>query len=253
GVASGAVNSYAFRRSSSGPVDTVMNNIFYNSRSNASGTGKHYAAFLNANTALLENFNDLLADGTGGVLGLLVATDYTTLPAWQTATNQDWNSVSSDPKLVNPTGNSATVDLHIQGGVATAIEQAGFNLNQVSVDFDMQARAGLTPVDIGADAGNFLLMYISAPAIYYTPLTNSTCSTGDRTLAGVNITDATGIPTVGSLRPRIYYKKNAGSYFSQPGTFVSGSATNSNWDFTIVAADMGGLLPTDVVSSYSIA
>ena len=252
GVASGAVNTYAFRRATSGPVDTVGNNIFYNARSNTSGTGKHYSMFLNSGAALLSNYNDLLANGTGGVLGLLVATDYATLPLWQAAANQDWSSVSSDPILVNPTGSTATLDLHIQTGVPTPIEQAGYNVPQVSVDYDLQSRPALTPVDIGADAGNFLILDVSPPVIYYTPLIN-TCSTGDRMLTGVQITDATGIPLAGTLRPRIYYRKNAGAYFSQSGTFVSGTANNSFWNFNIVATDMGGLVPTDVVSYYIIA
>ncbi|MBK9105729.1 MAG: proprotein convertase P-domain-containing protein [Saprospiraceae bacterium] len=255
GVASGAVNTYAFRRSVSPlvGVDTVMNNIFYNTRSNVSGTGKHYAANLNANTSLQENYNVLLANGTGGVLGLLIAADFTTLATWQAGTNQDWNSVSSDPKLVNPNGDATTVDLHIQAASATPVEQGGYNLPLVTIDFDLQTRSSLTPVDIGADAGNFLLLDLSAPAIYYSPIAGTSCNSSDQTLSGVNITDASGIPTAGALRPRIYYRKNAGAYFSQPGTFVSGSATNSFWNFTILAADMGGLAPADVVSYYVIA
>lgn len=226
GVASGTINSFGIRRSASPllGVDTIMNNIVYNARSNASGTGKHYAVNLNASTLLVENYNVLLANGTGGVLGILVATDFATLPAWQVGTNQDWNSVSSDPFLINPTGNSATVDLHIQPASATPVEQGGYNIPFVSMDFDMQTRSALTPVDIGADAGIFALLDLTAPAIYYTPLLNSSCNTGDRTISGVNITDATGIPLAGGLRPRVYYRKNAGAYFSQPGTFVSGPA-----------------------------
>jgi hypothetical protein len=101
-VNSGTVNTYAFRRSASGPADAVMNNIFFNARSNATGTGKHYATFLNANNALISNHNDLFVNGTGGVLGLSAATDYATLAAWVAATSQDGASISSDPRLVNP-------------------------------------------------------------------------------------------------------------------------------------------------------
>ncbi|MEP7197585.1 MAG: hypothetical protein ABI851_13770, partial [Saprospiraceae bacterium] len=255
GVVSGTVNSYAFRRGAStlgSTLDTVMNNIFYNARSNASGTGKHYAINTNANTLLFSNYNDLFANGTGGVLGINVATDYATLDLWRTANNQDWNSVSADPILVNPTGTSTTVDLHI-GVAATPVERAAYNLAQVTDDFDAQTRSTLTPSDIGADAGNFTLSDVSAPVIYLTPLLLNTCSTGDRILSGINITDATGVSTSGTLRPRIYYRKGAGTYFSQPGTLSSGSGTNGIWSFTIVAADMGGLAPADIVSYYIIA
>ncbi|MFN0174063.1 MAG: beta strand repeat-containing protein, partial [Saprospiraceae bacterium] len=254
GVASGLVNTFAFRRTASPLVgnDTIMNNIFYNARSNASGTGKHYATGLNAGTTLGSDFNDLYVDGVGGVLGLFVAADQATLAAWQIAANQDWNSASGDPMLINPNGTSATVDLHIQAASATVVEQGGYNLPPNTQDFDMQVRSGLTPVDIGADAGNFLLLDKTPPAIYYNTL-NYTCSTGDRTVTGVNITDATGVPLAGALRPRIYYRKNAGAYFSQPGTNTGGTTFNSTWDFTIVAADMGGLVAGDVVSYYIIA
>ncbi len=254
GVASNAVNTFAFRRTAS-PLagnDTIMNNIFYNARSNASGTGKHYATGLNAGTTLASDFNDLYVDGVGGVLGLFVAADAATLAAWQTAANQDWTSTSGDPKFINPNGTSANVDLHIQPVTPTVVEQGGYNFPPNTQDFDLQNRSALTPVDIGADAGNFLLLDKTPPAISYTPLIY-TCGTGDRTITGVNITDATGIPLAGALRPRIYYKKNAGAYFSQPGTNTGGTAFNSTWDFTIVAADMGGLVPTDVVSYYIIA
>src|SRR5207248_184442 len=121
----------------------------------------------------------------------------------------------------------------------------------VTDDFDGQTRSGLTPVDIGADAGNFTPVDLSAPAISYTLLAN-TQSTSDRTLVAT-ITDASGVPTSGSLVPRIYYKKNAGSYFSQPGTLTSGSGTNGTWSFTIVAADMGGVAGGDTISYYVIA
>ncbi len=251
GVASGAVNTYAFRRLASGTMDTVANNIFYNARSNASGTGINYGINLSANSAILCNNNDILANGTGGVFGNY-AIDYTTLAAWRTATGLDGSSVSSDPKFLTPNGSSSTVDLHINTASATAVESSGINFANVTTDYDGQARSGLTPTDIGADAGNFTLQDLTPPVILFTPLLYS-CSTGDRTLAGVVINDATGIPTTGTTIPRIYYKKNAGSYFSRPGTLVSGTATSSIWSFTIIASDMSGLAVTDVVSYFVIA
>ena len=97
-----------------------INNIFDNSRSNASGTGKNYAIAV-AGTApnpagLTSNFNDLYAPGVGGFVGLFNATDQLTLANWQAATGQDANSISADPLFVNPNGTAATVDLHITPG-----------------------------------------------------------------------------------------------------------------------------------------
>ncbi len=251
-VASGTVNTYAFRRASSGPADTVMNNIFYNARSNASGTGKHYAMSINAATTLVSNFNDALANGTGGVFGINSVTDYTTLASWQSANNQDWNSIAVDPQLTAPNGNAATINLHVNTAVSSALEQAGKNLPQVADDMDAQARASYTPTDIGADAGNFTVSDIAPPVVYFTPVLN-TCATTDRSISGVVITDASGVPTTGTLVPRIYYKKGSGSYFSQPGSLTAGSGTNGTWSFTILSADMGGLIATDVVSYYIVA
>ncbi|MEO6254118.1 MAG: hypothetical protein ABIO79_12470, partial [Ferruginibacter sp.] len=252
GVASGTNLTACYAKVSTGATDTIMNNIFYNARSNAAGTAPHYGMYLNNSTTLFSNYNDIFTNGTGGVLGQNNAIDYTTLATWRTATNQDWNSISANPNLANPTGTSVTVDLHIGAG-ATPIEQAGYSLANITEDFDAQARAGLTPVDIGADAGNFTVSDIAPPVIYLVPLLANACSTGDRVVSGINITDATGVPTTGTLRPRIYYRKGAGSWFSQPGTLTSGTGTNGIWDFNIVAADMGGLIVGDIVSYYIVA
>ncbi|MEO6610583.1 MAG: T9SS type A sorting domain-containing protein [Chitinophagaceae bacterium] len=93
---------------------------------------------------------------------------------------------------------------------------------------------------------------INAPSITYTALT-STCSTGDRALNGVAITDASGVPISGNLQPRIYYKKNTGAWFSSQGILASGTATNGVWNFTIVAADMGSIAAGDIISYFVIA
>ena len=79
-----------------------------------------------------------------------------TLSDWQTATGQDANSISADPMFVNPIGNAATVDLHIQGGSpaiggATPITSTLANpLNGIRNDFDGDVRNTATP-DMGAD------------------------------------------------------------------------------------------------------
>lgn len=251
-VASGTVNTYAFARVGAGTLDSVMNNIFVNDRSNISGTGKHYAEYLSAITAVNSNYNLLAAGGTGGVLGTIAGLDYNSIPTWQVATNQDWNSVTGNPQFINTTGTLTTVNLHINATTATPVEQAGLNIPQIFNDYDAQTRSSFTQADIGADAGNFVLSDIAAPVIAIAPIIG-TCGTGDRTISGITITDATGVPTTGTLVPRIYYKKNTGSYFSQPGTLTSGTGINGVWSFTIAAADMSGLTPTDIVSFYIIA
>ena len=83
------------------------------------------------------------------------------------------------------------------------------------------------------------------PAVSYTALTSPVCSTGDRSLTAT-ITNA---PTSGGNLPRVYYRKNSGSWVSGAGTFSSGTTYN----FTISASAMGGLANGDIVSYYVVA
>jgi len=91
------------------------------------------------------------------------------------------------------------------------------------------------------------------PLINYTALLN-TCSTGDRQL-NVNIQSYFGVDTAtsNSFRPRVYYNKNHGTWFSQQGFIITGGPNNGTWGFPIVASDMGGLSVTDSVFYYVIA
>ncbi|MGB5026353.1 MAG: T9SS type A sorting domain-containing protein [Saprospiraceae bacterium] len=256
GVATLANNSFAFFSNAVTTTRFYGNNIFYNARSNGASTGKHYAIKIAGttpnSTGTTINFNDYLADGTGGVLGQYNLVDQTTLAAWKTATGQDCNSISSNPKFLNPSGTSSTVDLHINSGMATPVEGAGQAVGFVTDDYDGQTRSALSPTDIGADAGNFIVFDVSPPNIEYTPLL-SACGTGNVILEPVTITDATGVPTGGATRPRVYYRKNGGSWFSNPGVLLTGTGTNGNWQFTMLAAAMGGLVLGDIIDYYVIA
>jgi subtilisin-like proprotein convertase family protein len=162
-----------------------------------------------------------------------------------TATNDNASFAFSTPPPF-----TSSSDLHIPNGTSTVLESNGAAAG-VTNDFDNQARNALTP-DIGADEFAGIFLDVSAPVISYSGLGN-VCTTGNRTLTGVIITDASGVPAGGPLAPRIYYRKNAGTYFSQAGTLTSGTGTNGTWDFAIIAADMGGLSTGDVVSYYVIA
>jgi hypothetical protein len=211
----------------------------------------HFAVGLINNTSLTMNYNLLKADSIGvynniGTLNLL---------SWKNASAVDANSVSNPISFINETGNFNTLNFHINGATPTPIESYGVAVTGTGteVDFDGQTRSALTPIDLGADAGNFTPMDIAPPSIVVAaPLTNST-STSNRTVTAT-ITDATGIYLTGSLRPRIYFKKLAiGAYSSTQGVLVSGTATNSTWNFTINAAAMGGLAGGDSVYYYIIA
>jgi alpha-tubulin suppressor-like RCC1 family protein len=202
---SGSANSFALQ----GTTADFRNNIFVNVRTNSGGTGRHYAvtyAGTVPNPAGLTASNNIfLASGTGGVLGLYNSVDRTTLAAWQSATGVDAASAVGDPIFVNPTGDAASVNLHLQA--SNPAEGQGVSIAGVTDDFDGQTRSTLTPVDIGADAGNFTISPdLFAPVISYPLLTSG--STANRVLAGwATITDAVGVAT-GANAPRLYFKKS---------------------------------------------
>jgi hypothetical protein len=154
GVASSS-NTFAFQSSALTSTRAYVDNIFWNARSNASGTGKNYAINV-AGTApnpagLTSNYNDLLATGTGGFVGQFNGADQATVSDWRTATGQDANSISADPRFVNPTGTASTVDLHISTSAPISpVSNAGTPVTGTTNDYDGDTRDAATP-DIGAD------------------------------------------------------------------------------------------------------
>lgn len=150
-------NTFAFNSTIAGTVNrNYQNNIFYNARSNASGSSPaHYAVKLLSGAGVTSNYNVLFATGTGNVLANLGGSNVTSLAAWRTSIGGDANSYSADPQFVLPAGSSTTVDLHIKPSPVTSVVEAnGNNIAAITDDFDNQVRASLTPADIGADAAN---------------------------------------------------------------------------------------------------
>lgn len=90
------------------------------------------------------------------------------------------------------------------------------------------------------------------PSITYSPISAS-CVSGNVVVNGVTISDATGVPTAGGSVPRLYVKKNSGSWVSAPGTLASGTGTSGTWDFTVTSAALGGLFASNNVSYFIVA
>jgi hypothetical protein len=242
GTGSGTSGTAAFYKSYTSVNDDVRNNIFSNIRV-TSGTGGQYA-IAQTDGVMASNYNDLYSSGNANnQVGLKNSTNYATLAAWRAGTGQDLNSVSVAPVFVSAT------DLHLVAGSNSGLDNKGINIATVPTDIDNQTRS-VTP-DLGADemaSGSD----VTAPTITYTPF-GFTCSTSDLTLTA-SIVDATGVPTSGSLVPRIYYKKSTGgTWFSKPGSLTSGTGTNGTWSFTIASADLGTLAAGDIVQYYVIA
>ena len=248
---SGSGASYAFNGTQTVNPRSFRDNIFFNARSNSGATGKNYAVKVNGTTpnptGLTINNNLYSANGVGAVFGFFNSLDVADLAAWKLAVGQDASSFESNPQYNDPT--NATPDLHLHPTNATVAEGNGADVG-VTDDFDGQTRSGLTPVDIGADAGNFVGIDLAAPAIAYTPFPLSS-STSDRTLTAT-LTDVTGVAT-GGLAPRIYYRKGAGAWFSQACSLTGGTVNSGSWDCAVVVADLGGVVAGDVIGYFLIA
>jgi trimeric autotransporter adhesin len=253
GVVAGTANSFAFFSSITVNTRNYRDNIFFNARSNSTAIGKHYAIRVGGTTpnpaGLTSNSNVITTTGTGGYVGLFNAVDQATLANWRTATGQDAASFDLDPQFIAPA--AATPDLHISSVITTVVEGNGFPIAAVTDDFDGETRASLTPTDIGADAGNFIGLDLTGPVITYTPFGNTSLMT-DRLLAAT-IADVTGVPTSGSLQPRLYYNKNGGTWYSAQGALVTGTGLNGTWNFTVTVSDFGGVTAGDVISYFVIA
>ena len=198
-----------------------------------------YAMYIGSTNAIFSTINrNLYYTTPGGTLGFLTSAR-TTLAAWQTATGQDANSLNADPKF-----NTPIVLGPLPGSpvLLAGTPIAGITKDQIGI-----TRSATVPA-IGAyeKAGDY-----AAPVITYTKLP-FTCGTGNVTLVA-NITDFSGVPLGGINRPRIFFKKNSGSYFSASGTQTGGVGVNGTWSFTINTTTLGGVTLGDAVSYFVIA
>jgi hypothetical protein len=246
-------NTSAFQRTSTG-VDDIRNNIFVNNRSNGTTGGKHYQLMVNNTTTLTVNYNLYNGTGLGTVFGSLNGgtSDVSLYSAGWLAS--DINSIVGDPEFNSATGPSATADLHIHATNPTPVESTGTFISLVTDDYDGQPRSSNTPVDIGADGGNFVQKDLVGPTIGAF-LAGNTSSMANRNIL-ITLSDNSGVATGGSA-PRIYYYKSSGGVIggtsSSAATLTSGTVFNGQWTFTVASADMSGLSLNDSVYYYIAA
>lgn len=129
------------------------NNIFVNNRSNANASSSAKHQCIDVDLSYTGNYNMFYANGQGGILGTYQNTRYNTLAQWQSGSGKDANSFFEDPNYIQPAAPASAVNLHLSYG--SPAESAGSSNYTVATDFDNEPRASLTPVDIGADAGNY--------------------------------------------------------------------------------------------------
>lgn len=126
-----------------------LNNIFQNTRSNAGGTGTHYAIRVAGSgqnpSGLTLNYNCYSSTGTGGVLALYNGSNVVDLSGLQGAIGQDANSLVADPLLVSKTDARQTAASPTRG-LAIEVTPA------VVIDFLFKGRpGGDLSKDIGAE------------------------------------------------------------------------------------------------------
>ncbi len=94
-------DSYAFYRNATYNSNNVFkNNIFYNTRTNNSGSGENFSIRLGDEANITIDYNDYYSND---ILGYLNG-DKTTLNAWQAETSQDANSSADNPSFYNADG-----------------------------------------------------------------------------------------------------------------------------------------------------
>ena len=268
GVVAGTA-TFAFIRSQTAAAVDVRNNIFVNARSNSStGAIKNYCISISGTTDystpfLTSNYNIYYANGTDGVMGRINAVNQTTLLAWRNTSTGVLDLVSGygDPNFVLPSDPAATVDLHVQG--TTPAEGAGLSGLGVTDDYDGTTRSGLTPEDIGADAGNFTASDIFPPSISYTALANA-AGVSTRSATNITITDVgnAGVNTAANTKPRLYYKRSTDTDVFNDNTngtagwkYVEANGTTSPFDFTIDYSKISGgsVAVTNIIQYFIIA
>jgi putative cofactor-binding repeat protein len=165
----GSANSYCFNTTYN-VTRSIQNNIFVNARVNGSGTGKHYNIALGTSATSISLSHNLYYNTYGSFLGSFNNADQTSLADWQTAIGKDADDIYEVPLFVNPMGGTASLDLHLKEG--TSAEGAGTPIAAVTTDYDGETRSTLSPTDIGADAGDFGIIWTGTTSNDWNTATN---------------------------------------------------------------------------------
>jgi hypothetical protein len=226
----------------SATATTATLNLRNNSITNTStprGTGITVA--YRRSTTTLTNYaatsnNNLFYAGTAGATKLIfydgTNSDQTITTFQVRVATRDALSVTENltAKFLSTTG-SSPVFLHMDATIASLVESGAVNIAGFTDDIDGQIRAGNTGYtgsssspDIGAD--EIFGVETVPPVITYT-LLNDTTSTANRNVAGVSITDASGINITAGTKPRIYYKRSADA-----NVWLDNTASTNGWKYT---------------------
>jgi len=137
----------------------IKNNIFVNLHGNSTDTlPRNNCIFIAPSTlgtpSINLDHNSYYFDKPSGAMGVWPGFEIKTFLNWKAITQKDSNSIFTNPNFVDSSGPASGGCIHIKS--PTAIEGRGSSSFTTLVDFDGELRNNLSPVDIGADAGNFL-------------------------------------------------------------------------------------------------
>ena len=235
--------------------NNILVNAMWNSTANsARALGLAYATY----GSLASNYNVLRDSSATAVfvsVGSLTAptSTYASIAAWQTGSGstQDMNSVLAIPTFNNPT--ASVPDLGLSYAASNiSINNAGTPISYTT-DANCATRDASTP-DIGINEFNGSA---PPPTIVYTAITASGNCPTDKTFTAT-IAIGGGAPTgldITTYAPRVYFSKDNITWYSNAGTYVSGSTAiggTSTWSFTITAATMG-LVGNETIYYYVVA
>ena len=250
-----ASTTFAFVSNVTTGTRNYVDNIFWNARSNASGSATNFAIALTGLSGVTSNYNDLFANGVGGCVGSAPGVTGCTLADWQTGTGQDANSISADPLFVNPNGNAATVNLHILAG--SPVIAMGTPITGITTDFDNDLRNPCTP-DIGADERT----PYSGPAIAKVTITKTAdanmVANGNQVGFVVKLTNTTGNTAIGLMvsdnlpaAPGVNWTIDAGA--SDPGWSVVGAPPNQSLQYSPSTLAGNAMTQAHVISATTVA
>ncbi|PQJ12267.1 hypothetical protein CJD36_000475 [Flavipsychrobacter stenotrophus] len=235
--------------------NNILVNAMWNSTANsARALGLAYSSY----GSLSSNYNVLRDSSATAVfvsVGSLTAptTTYASIAAWQTGSGstQDMNSVLAIPTFNSPA--AAVPDLGLSYAASNiSINNAGTPISYTS-DANCATRNASTP-DIGINEFNGSA---PPPTIVYTAIAASGNCPTDKTITAT-IAIGGGAPTsldITTYAPRVYFSKDNITWYSNAGTYVSGSTAiggTSTWNFTITAATMG-LVGNETIYYYVVA
>jgi hypothetical protein len=229
--------------STTSAIPLVMVNTIIANGAGAAATDLHFTVAYSQLTTNIKNYNNS------------VSTEYAT-PG--TTPVFEFNSGNATLNLSTTTASNGGAVQTLALSAGSTLINAGTHASTATYDIPVKDNRNYSRADGGIDIGAFEYDGITdnsaTPSITYTPVSNTPATT-DRVITST-ITDGNGVywfQQLTDLRPRIYYRKNTGTWNSGVGTLVSGTGLNGTWNFTISQAAMGGLATGDRVYYYIIS